>query len=371
MKEMINISARRKRAYMNQVKLGDRTIGDGQPTFIIAEMAWSHDGSVENARKIIKGAADAGADAISLHITSVKDYMVKDYNCSAGQVVSASKEKESMYDLSDRMNLKDSDWEELFSQARSVKLTICAMPNDMQSVRLCEKLNPGIYVIASSCFVEEALVSEIAKQRKPVILRIGGATLGEIENTINLIKNCGTDDIILLHGIQLYPTKLEDAHLRLIASLKAIFGVNVGLADHTDAESNLALIIPLLAIPLGATVIEKHITHDRSLRGLDMEAALNPDEFRIFVEYVREAEKAMGISYFVELSVGQLEYRAVVRKRVLASRKIDKGEKITRQDIAFKRANDGMYPDQVKFIIGRTANQDIEPDNPITWDKLC
>ena len=155
-------------------------------------MAWSHDGSVENAKKIIKGAADAGADAISLHITSVKDYMVKDYSCSAGQVVSASKGKESMYDLSDRMNLKDSDWEELFSKARSVRLAICAMPNDMQSLRLCEKLNPDIYVIASSCFVEEDLVSGVAKRRKPVILRIGGAALGEIENTIVVLNNCRT-----------------------------------------------------------------------------------------------------------------------------------------------------------------------------------
>lgn len=355
---------------MRKVKLGDRVISDGQPTFIIAEMAWSHDGSVENARKIIKGAADAGADAISLHITSIKDYMVKDYGCSAGQAVSAGRGKERIYDYLNRINIKDSDWEALFSYARSVKLAICAMPNDMQSLRLCEKLNPDMYVIASSCFVEENLVSEVAKQRKPVILRIGGATLGEIENTINLIRKCGTKDIILLHGIQLYPTKLEDTHLRLIPSLKAIFELHVGLADHVDAESELALIIPLIAIPLGATVIEKHITHDRKLRGEDFEAALNPDEFRTFVGYVREVEKSLGASSYAEPSGGVLKYRTVSRKRVVASKKISKGEKITKDDIAFKRADEGVCPDESRFIIGRTVNQDIEEDKPITWDKL-
>jgi sialic acid synthase SpsE len=355
---------------MKDIILKDRVIGDDQRTFIIAEMAWSHDGSVENARKIVKGAADAGADAISLHITSLKDYMVRDYGCSAGQTVSAGKEKERIYDYLNRINIKDSDWEAMFSYARSIRLAICAMPNDMQSLRLCQKLNPDMYVVASSCFVEEDLVSEVARQKRPVILRIGGATLGEIENTINLIKKCGAEDIVLLHGIQLYPTKLQDTHLKLIPSLRAIFGVHVGLADHIDAESELALIIPLLAISLGATVIEKHITHDRSLRGEDVEAALNPDEFRKFVEYVREAEKSLGASSYAEPSGGVLRYRAVSRKRVVASKKIGKGEKITKDDVAFKRADEGLYPDEIRFIVDRRVNQDVEEDKPITWDKL-
>jgi len=296
--------------------------------------------------------------------------MVKDYGCSAGQTVSAGKEKERIYDYLHRINIKDSDWVAIFSCARSASLAICAMPNDMRSLRSCQKLNPDMYVIASSCFVEENLVSEVARQKKPVILRIGGATLGEVENTVNLIKKCGTEDIILLHGIQLYPTKLEDTHLRLIPSLKGIFGLHVGLADHIDAESELARIIPLLAIPLGATVIEKHITHDRSLKGEDIEAALNPDEFKRFVEYVREAEKSLGASSYAEPSGGVLRYRAVSRKRVVASKKIGKGEKITRNDIAFKRADEGIYPDEIGFVVDRAVNQDIEEDKPITWDKL-
>lgn len=355
---------------MKNIRLNSKVIGKGYPVFIIAEMAWSHDGSVANARTIIRGAADAGADAISVHITSMKDYMVKNYGSTAGQTLSAGKEQEVIYDYLDRINLKDGDWAELFPYARSLGLAVCAMPNDIQSLRLCERLKPDIYVIASACFVEEDFISEVAKQKKPVILRIGGASLGEIENTINIIKRQGADDIILLHGIQLYPAKVEDTHLKLIPSLAEIFGLPVGLADHIDGESELSLIVPLIAIPLGAAAMEKHITHNRSLHGEDFEAALNPDKFKEFVTYVREVEKALGTSRFRDFSPGELKYRAVSRKRIVAAKKLNKGEKITRDNIAVKRADAGSYPDESKYLMGRTAKDNIGKDEPISWDKV-
>lgn len=355
---------------MRQVKLGNRVIGDGQQAFVIAEMAWSHDGSLEKAKAIIKGTSDAGADAISVHITSLKDCMVKNYGCSAGQTLSAGKEQEIIYDYLNRINLKDSDWQELFAYARSLGLVVCAMPNDIQSLRLCEKLGPDAYVIATACFVEENLVSEVAKEKKPVILRIGGATLGEIENTVNIIRQQGTEDIILLHGFQSYPTRIEDTRLKRIPSLRALFGLPVGLADHIDADSHLALIVPLVALAFGANAIEKHITHDRKLKGEDFESALNPDELKKLVEQIREIEKSFGSSSFGPLSAEERRYRQVSRKRTVAARLIRKGEKITKEDIVFKRADDGIYPDESRFIIGRTAGKDIKEDSPVTWDKL-
>ena len=338
--------------------------------FVIAEMAWSHDGSPDNAKKIIKGAAEAGADAVNFHITSMKDYMVKDYGCAAGQTLSAGKEEEKIYDYLEKINLKNRDWEELFPYAKNLGLDICVMPNDFESFNFSKKLNPDNYVIASACFLEEDFIREVAKQKKPVILRIGGATLSEIEKVVNLIKAEGNDEIILLHGIQLYPTKLEDARLNLIPSLKRIFGLPVGLADHIDAESELALIIPLIALPMGIAVIEKHLTYDRSLKGEDIEAALNPDEFKKFVEYIRAGERALGESYFKELSEGELKYRNVSRKRAVAAQKINKGEEVTRDKITFKRADEGLSPSEIKSLIGRKANCDIEEDNPILWDKV-
>ncbi len=355
---------------MKQVKLGNKVIGDGQLAYVIAEMAWSHDGSREKARQIIKGTSDAGADAISVHITSMKDYMVKDYGSLAGQTVSAGKETEKIFDYQERINLKDNDWEDLFPYAKSLGLAICAMPNDMPSLKLCIKLKPDSYVIHASCFVDENFVTEVAKQKRPVILRIGGATLGEIESTVNIIKKNGTDDIILLHGIQLYPTRIENTRLNLIPALKAIFGLPVGLAEHMDGDSRLAMIVPLLALPLGAAVIEKHITFNRQEKGEDFESALNPGEIKQLVADIREIEKAMGSSSFESLSAAEIRYRQVSRKKTVASRAIKKGEKLSQQDIIFKRSDDGLSPDESKFIIGRTASEDIKEESPITWAKL-
>ena len=355
---------------MRQVKIGNKVIGDGQPAFVIAEMAWSHDGSLAKAKKIVKGTADAGADAISIHITRIKDYMVKAYGSAAGQAVSAGKETEIIYDYLNRVNLKDSDWKELFVYAKGMGVAVCAMPNDMQSLKLCENLEPDAYVIAAACFVEENMVTEVGKQKKPVILRIGGATLGEIEATANRIREQGNEDIILLHGFQSYPTKIENTRLRLIPSFKTLFGLPVGLADHIDAESHLALEVPLVAMGLGANIIEKHVTHDRSLKGEDFESALNPSELKKLVSDIREIEKALGPTAFGPLSAEEMRYRRVSRKRTVANRLIKKGTKLTEKDIVFKRADDGIYPDESKFIIGRTASENIKGDAALTWDKL-
>jgi len=346
-----------------------RTSND-YPVFIIAEMAWAHDGSLKKAKKIIKGAANAGANAISLHITNMEDYMVKDYGCSAGQTVSIGKEKLNIYKYLEKINLKDKEWKELISYAKGLGLTICVMPNDFKSLSLCKKIKPDMYVIAAACFVEEDFVIEIAKEKKPVILRIGGATLAEIKKVVSLVKKHGSKKIILLPGIQLYPTKTEDTNLNLIPTLIKTFKLPVGVADHIDAESELALIVPLLAIPLGAVVIEKHITHDRSLKGEDIEAALNPDEFKKFVGYVREAEKSLGKSRFGKLSEGELKYRNVSRKRTVAAEEIKKNEKITKNKIIFKRADKGIYPNESKFLIGRFAKKNIQKDEPISFDKI-
>jgi sialic acid synthase SpsE len=356
---------------LRQIKLGKKTIGDGQPTFVIAEMAWSFDGSLEKAKKIVKGASDANADAISIHVTSVKDYMVKAYGSTAGQTVSAGKETEIIFDYLDRVNLKQNDFKELFAYAKSLGLVTCAMPNDMVSLKLCENsLKPDAYVIAAAVFVEESTVVEIGKQKVPVLLRIGGATLGEIETTANRIREQGNEDIILLHGFQSYPTKIENSRLRLIPSFKAIFGLPVGLADHIDAESPLAHTVPLVALGFGANVIEKHVTHDRSLKGEDFESALNPDELKKLVSDIRDIEKSFGPDWFGPLSAEEIRYRKVSRKRSVAVRPIKKGKALTAEDIVFKRADDGISPDEIRFIIGRTAKEDIKEDVPLTWDLL-
>ena len=370
MKEMPSIfGATKGRNHMREIKLGGRAIGDCQPTFIMVEMAWSHDGSIEKARKIIRGAARAKADAINFHITSIEDYMVPRYTGGRGRIT-AGGAAQSIYDCLCQINLSQEAWKELFAYAREQCLFISAMCNDLSSVEFAFQLGPDMYGIHSACLAEEDLVTAVASKQKPVFLKVGGTYLGEIERAVRLIQQAGNRDIVLMHGIQSYPTKLEDMHLRYIRSLKQIFGLPVGFADHVDGGSELALVVPVVAVALGANVIEKHITHDRSLKGVDFESALDPDGLKKMVQNLREVEKAFGSSAVRPLSGAEADYRQSAKKRTVAGNTLQKGEKITSDKIAFKRSDDGVYPDESQYLIGRIVNKKVEKDEAITWDKI-
>lgn len=355
---------------MKNVKVGNKTIGDGYPTFIIAEMAYSHDGSIDKAKKIIKAAADANADAICLHITSMEDYMVPQYGSGKGRV-SAGKETKPIYEYLNSINLNEDAWKTLFPYAKKLNLLICAMCNDIPSVAIASKLEADACVISPASLAEEDFVKGVAGRGNPVFLRIGGALLVEVEQAISWIKEGGNEDIMLIHGFQSYPTKLEEMHLNFIQTLKQMFLLPVGFADHTDGGSELALVVPLAALPFGANVIEKHLTHDRSQKGEDFESALDPNDFKRFVQNLREIEKAFGSPSVRPLSKEELNYRQVVRKRTVANRNIRKGEMITRKMIAFKRSDEGVFPDECDRLIGRVATKDMKKNEPLTWDKVA
>jgi len=351
-----------------EIKIKNKMLGDDHPTFIVAEMAWSHDGSVENAKKIIKAASDAKTDAIKFHITSLEDYMVPHYGSGKGRV-SAGKKTRRIYDYLKSINLDRKAWKELFGYAKEQGLLICTMCNDMPSFQFASELNSDLYDIHSSCLSDEDFVKEIAKDLKPVFLGIGASTLGEIESAISWINETGNHDIALMYGFQSYPTRLEDMHLRYIQSLKKMFSLPVGFADHTDGGSELAIITPLAALPFGANIIEKHLTYDRSARGEDFESALNPSDMKRFVQLLREAEKAFGSSAVRPFSEAELNYRQVSKKRAVAKMDIKKDEKITKDKIAFKRSDEGVYPEESRFLIGRHAKYNIAKDDPLTCEK--
>ena len=354
---------------MRQIRLRDRVIGDGQPALIIAEMAWSHDGSVDKARAIIRGAAEAKADAINFHITSMEDYMVPQYAGGRGRIA-AGKDTKRIYDRLCEINLGHEAWRELFKYARKQRLLISAMCNDRRSIEFATQLDPDMYGIHSACLGEEDLLRDIAVKQKPVFLKVGGTYLGEIERAVRLVRETGNLDIVLIHGIQSYPTVLDDMHLRYIQSLKQIFSLPVGFADHTDGGFELAMMVPLIAMAFGANVIEKHITHDRCLKGIDSESALDPEGLAKLVSNLRQIQKAFGSSSARPFSKAEEDYRLVAKKRTVARTTLEKGECINMDKIVFKRADDGVYPGESKFLIGRTLNTRVDKDEPITWDKI-
>jgi len=354
---------------LRQIKVRNKVIAANLPAFIIAEMAWSHDGSIENAKKIVKAAFDANADAIKFHITSLEDYMVPHYGSGKGRV-SAGKEDRRIYDYLESINLDRSAWKELFAYAKELGLHIVAMCNDLPSLQFASELETDIFDIHSSCLSDEDFVKEVAMNMKPIFLGIGASTIGEVEKAISWIKENGSSDIALIYGFQSYPTRLEDMHLRYIQSLEQTFSLPVGFADHTDGSSELALITPLVALAFGANIIEKHVTYDRTARGEDFESALDPDGLKKLVELVREVEKAFGSPAARSFSQQELNYRLVSKKRAVAKVNIKKNERITEDKIAIKRSDEGVPPEESKFLIGRTAKCDIEKDEGLTWERI-
>lgn len=332
-------------------------------------MAWSHDGSVEKARRIVTAAADAGADGINMHLTSLRDYMVRHYGTGGGRV-SAGKDTEPIYGYLDRINLRPAQWRELFDLARRRGLLTSAMCNDLASVELADELRPDMLMVHASGLAEERLVRAAARRGLPLVLGIGGTLLGEVERALGWARAEGNERVILQYGFQAYPTRVEEMHLRYIDTLKRLFDVPVGFGDHTDGASDLALVVPAVAAAMGANVIEKHLTHDRSLKGEDFESALDPDRFATFVRQLREVEKGFGSAGLRPLSADELRYRGVVRKRAVARRAIRRGEPVTADDVAFKRSDAGLYPDEIAFFYGRPAKADLAVDDPVTAEVL-
>ena len=333
-------------------------------------MAWAHDGSIEKAIKILHGAKVTGANAVSIHVTDMPTYMVPYYGRGEGKV-SAGREHLDIYKYLERINLSCENWKSFALEARKLNIDLCVMANDMISLNFAKKeLNPKYFVISAASFIETDFVIKVAQCDCPTLFRIGGATLGEIEQTIGVFRQHSQAEIVLLHGFQNYPTKIEETNLYQLNALKEMFGVSVGLADHIDGGHIDAQIMPLLAIPLGATYIEKHITFDRNEKGEDFESALGLADFKQFVGFVRDAELVLGVKNWSALSPATLRYRGVSRKKIVAARNIEKDKAIEKSDVVFKRSDVGLQPDQLGYIIGRRTSENIQENDAITLEKL-
>ncbi|NHK32406.1 MAG: hypothetical protein FK730_13715 [Asgard group archaeon] len=345
---------------MKNIVIGDKIIGDDHPIYIVGEMAWAHDSKVENAKTIIKGCADAKCDAINFHVTHLEHYMVPHY--------SLDERSSSAFELQKKLVMPVEHWPEIFAYAKELGLDISALCNDLESVELVKKLDPDILMFHASCLTEEPLVRAIGKVGKPVFFAVGGSTITEILQAIGWLNEEGCDEIAILFGIQNYPTKLEDNNAKFLVTLKSMFERPIGFSDHHDADDPMALIVPLMGIPLGANIIEKHITYDRSKKGTDYFSSLNPDEMKIFVKNVRSMEKVIGSGKVRPFSEAEISYREMVRKKTIAIKNLKAGHVLTHDDVRFMRSTEGIPPDHFKNYVGLKLKKPVKKYDPITLD---
>jgi sialic acid synthase SpsE len=304
--------------------------------------------------------------------------MVEDYQCIAGTTLSDSADQEAtIYGFLDEINLSADEWKGFDARATELGIDLVVMCNDQASFEFSKALNVRRYVLSAASFLEQELIGDIVRRNSDIILRTGGATVEEVERVVEQIFSIDSQaKVCLLAGIQLYPTPIEELHLASLSEIVRRFGrdgVSVGLADHIDGDHPYAIHLPALALAYGARMLEKHITTDRAEKLEDYEAALGIEQFAQFVDFVRTAERALGdgsIDYMAD-SPSYLKYRMVTRKKLVAATDLPAGTVLTREMLAFKRADHGAQLDALEQMIGRALRAAKGRDEGIELDDLA
>lgn len=315
-------------------------------SYIIAEMACSHEGDPELARKIIDGAGQSGADAIQFQIWILKEMMVPHH---------------PDYEKVSKIELSQEEWASLAAYVREKypAMQIIACVYERGSAGFCEQIGVDAYKLHSADLSNPYLMKYVAETGKRIDLSVGGSTIDEIQTALEWIRS--TSEIWLMYGYQNFPTRTDEIHLSYMMKLRQLFELPIGYQDHSDADTEAAFWLPAAAMGMGVDILEKHITHDRSFKGIDHEAALNPDEFARFVQMARTIEEAKGISTPKPFSEEELKYRKYSKKSLVAARDLPVGTQITEDDLLFMRADDlGLPPDQANRIIGQKTRHNIK-----------
>ena len=348
---------------MREIKIGDKMVGEGKPCFIIAEAGVNHNGDVNLAKRLVDIAKEAGVDAVKFQTFKAEELVTADAGKAQYQKETTDA-KESQFEMLRKLELAESDFEELFNYAQKKGVIFLSSPFDKRSVDLLDKLGVPAFKIPSGEITDFPLLRHIATKGKPIILSTGMATLGEIEEALEAIRKEGVEEIVLLHCVSCYPAKIEDTNLKAMDTLRYAFNLPVGLSDHS-----LGVSILVAAVALGACVIEKHFTLDKNLPGPDHRASLEPDELKEMVRAIRDVEKAMG-NGIKRPTVEEEENKKVARRSIVAKVDIPKGSVITEEMLDIKRAGTGVEPKYLDMVTGRKAKEDIKLGELIIFARL-
>lgn len=330
---------------------------------IIAEMSANHGQDINIAKETIKAAKKAGADAIKLQTYTADTITINCDNEYFRLDQGTIWDGRTLYDLYKEAYTPWEWHEELMNYTKELGLICFSSPFDKTAVDFLETLNVPAYKVASFEITDIPLIEYIASKGKPVIISTGIATLGEVDEAVRACKRVGNDQVILLKCTSAYPAQVEDANLLTMQSLKETFGVEVGLSDHT-----LGVSVPIVSVALGARVIEKHFILDESIGGPDASFSLNKQEFKLLVESVRDAEKAIGkVDY--ELTDKKLKSREFSRS-LFVVKDIKEGELFTEENVRSIRPGYGLKPRYIKSVIGKKARHDISKGTPVSWSII-
>jgi len=348
-----------------QIQIGSRALGKGKPTYIIAEVGSNHNGSLRTAHEYIDLSAQAGVDAVKFQALERASLFSKEL---PNDTTERSKHNiellKKRWDILPSFTADDSWWVELKQHCDEVGVDFLCTPFDLKRLHLINDLEVKAFKIASGDITWHELLAATAETNKPVVLSTGASTLDEVRRAVSVLKKHGCNEIALLHCVSNYPPKWKDANLQAIETLEKEFQVPVGLSDHSPGTC-----LAIAAVTLGACIIEKHITIDKSLPGLDHHFAMEAEDFARLVENVRHTESALGNGIKNWVADEEIE-RYWVRRGVWANQGISCGEVLTRDKLKIVRPAHGISADEIDHVVGKIATRDISAEEPISLDCL-
>jgi N-acetylneuraminate synthase len=350
------------------IKFGDRLIGAEHPPYIIAEIGANHNGDMKLCREMIDAAIVAGADCVKFQSWDTKTLISKaEYQRNTDYGDSKADKHRHFGSLEDMVNTYQFTPEhhhEIAAYCRDKGVQFASSGFSEHEIDMLAALNVPFLKVASMDLNYHRLLRHMAKTGIPIVFSTGMGTLAEIETALACLREAGAKDIVLLHCRSTYPPKDSDNDLLNIPMLAQTFGLPVGLSDHS-----LGTIAPIAAAALGACVIEKHYTTDKTLPGWDHWMSVEPDELKHIVDGTRQAHAMLG-QWHRRVTDDEKNKMLKFRRRAVATRALKKGEAIKPEDITFKRPGNGIHPHEEAYIVGRVAKHDIAAEAELTWQDV-
>ena len=346
---------------MKTIRIGERAVGEGQPCFIIAEAGVNHNGELALAKQLVEVAAHAHADAVKLQKRTVEDILIR--SALAAPYTGPNSLGATYGEHRQRLELSEPAWRELAGECRRVGITLLASPWDPRSADFLETLGVPAFKLASADLTNLPLVEHVARKKRPILLSTGMSELDEIEDAVAAVRR-HHDELVLLHCTSAYPCEYAELNLRMIDALRRRFDCLVGYSGH---ERGLAT--TEAAVALGACVVERHFTLDRTMRGPDHAASLEPRGLELLVRDIRHVEAALG-SAEKRVLPSEVPVRQRLAKSVVAARDIPAGHTLTREDLAVKGPGTGVSPRHLPRLVGVVAERAIAGDTLIPLDAL-
>ena len=327
----------------------DSTTLTEKNTYVIAEGGLNHNGDINIAKKLIDSAKECGANAIKFQTYKTENFV---------------RETNQYFDVFKNAELNFEQFEELKNYSKSIGLTFFSTPFDIESAEFLNQLEIPCFKIASSDLTNLPLITKIAKMQKPMIISSGLSTMSEINDAVNCCLFEGNNQIALLHCVANYPAQPNEVNMNVINTLKKIFDFPIGYSDN--GESSL---VDIVAVSMGANIIEKHFTLDKKMSGPDHGFSIDPNGLKSLISQIHEIDQMKGDGIKIP-QFSEIKNRLTIRKSITAKRDLQQGKKIQEDDISIKRPADGIEPKYLTMILGKTINTNIKKDSPIFWSSI-